>query len=33
MPWLPVIHTAEEDAAFYRGRLAGEAWVYELEAA
>jgi GNAT superfamily N-acetyltransferase len=31
MPWLPVVHTAEEDAAFYRGRLAGEAWVYELD--
>ena len=31
MPWLPVIHTAEEDAAFYRGRLVGEAWVYEVE--
>ena len=31
MPWLPVIHTAEEDAGFYRGRLAGEAWVYEVE--
>jgi GNAT superfamily N-acetyltransferase len=31
MPWLPVIHTAEEATAFYRGRLAGEAWVYEVE--
>jgi GNAT superfamily N-acetyltransferase len=31
MPWLPVIHTAEEDEAFHRGRLAGEAWVYEVE--
>jgi GNAT superfamily N-acetyltransferase len=31
MPWLPVIHTAEEDAAFYADRLAGEAWVYELD--
>jgi GNAT superfamily N-acetyltransferase len=31
MPWLPVLHTAEEDEAWYRGRLAGEAWVYELD--
>jgi GNAT superfamily N-acetyltransferase len=31
MPWLPVLHTAEEDEAWYRGRLAGEAWVYDLD--
>jgi GNAT superfamily N-acetyltransferase len=31
MPWLPVLHTAEEDAGWYRERLAGEAWVYELK--
>jgi putative acetyltransferase len=31
MPWLPVLHTAEEDEAWYRKRLGGEAWVYELD--
>jgi GNAT superfamily N-acetyltransferase len=31
MPWLPVLHTAEEDQAWYRDRLGGEAWVYELD--
>jgi putative acetyltransferase len=31
MPWLPVLHTAEEDTNWYRERLAGEAWVYELD--
>jgi len=31
MPWLPVLHTAEEDEAWYRERLAGEAWVYERD--
>lgn len=31
MPWLPVIHTEEEDVNWYRERLAGEAWVYELD--
>ena len=31
MPWLPVLHTVQEDEAWYRGRLAGEAWVYELD--
>jgi GNAT superfamily N-acetyltransferase len=31
MPWLPVLHTAEEDEAWYRERLGGEAWVYELD--
>jgi GNAT superfamily N-acetyltransferase len=31
MPWLPVLHTAEEDEAWYRDRLAGEAWVYEFD--
>jgi len=29
MPWLPVLHTAEDVEAWYRGRLTGEAWVYE----
>ena len=31
MPWLPVLHTAEEDEGWYRDRLAGEAWVFEVE--
>ena len=31
MPWLRVLHTAEEDEAWYRGRLGGEAWVYDLD--
>jgi GNAT superfamily N-acetyltransferase len=31
MPWLPVLHTVEEDEAWYRERLGGEAWVYELD--
>jgi GNAT superfamily N-acetyltransferase len=31
MPWLPVLHTAEEDTGWYRPRLVGEAWVYELD--
>jgi GNAT superfamily N-acetyltransferase len=31
MPWLPVVHTEEEDVAWYRARLGGEAWVYELD--
>src|SRR6185437_5492394 len=31
MPWLPVLHTPEEDDAWFRERLAGEAWVYELD--
>ena len=30
MPWLPVLHTEAEDRAWYRERLGGEAWVYEL---
>jgi putative acetyltransferase len=30
MPWLPVLHTAEEDRSWYSARLGGEAWVYEL---
>jgi putative acetyltransferase len=29
MPWLPVLHTAEEDIAWFRSLLAGEAWVFE----
>jgi GNAT superfamily N-acetyltransferase len=31
MPWLPVLHTEAEDLAWYRERLGGEAWVYELQ--
>jgi len=31
MPWLPVLHTPEEDAGWFGARLAGEAWVYEQE--
>jgi hypothetical protein len=31
MPLLPVLHTEAEDLAWYRERLGGEAWVYELE--
>jgi GNAT superfamily N-acetyltransferase len=31
MPWLPVLHTAEEDLSWFRARLDGEAWVYELD--
>jgi GNAT superfamily N-acetyltransferase len=31
MPWLPVLHSAEEVEDWYRERLAGEAWVYELD--
>jgi len=31
MPWLPVLHTPAEDDAWFRERLAGEAWVYELD--
>jgi GNAT superfamily N-acetyltransferase len=29
MPWLPVLHTPEEDTAWFGALLAGEAWVYE----
>ena len=29
MPWLPVLHTPEEDLAWFRGTLAGEAWIFE----
>jgi len=29
MPWLPVLHTAAEDVQWFRGVLAGEAWVFE----
>jgi GNAT superfamily N-acetyltransferase len=31
MPWLPVLHTAEEDLVYFRGALAGEAYVFEAE--
>ena len=30
MPWLPVLHTEAEDRAWYRERLGGEAWVFDL---
>lgn len=33
MPWLPVVHTPDEDVAFFRGALGGEAFVYELDGA
>jgi putative acetyltransferase len=29
MPWLPVLHTPEEDAAWFRAALAGEAYAFE----
>jgi GNAT superfamily N-acetyltransferase len=29
MPWLPVLHTEEEDLAWFRRVLAGEAYVFE----
>ena len=29
MPWLPVLHTPEEDVAWFRGVLAGDAWIFE----
>jgi putative acetyltransferase len=29
MPWLPVLHTPEEDLGWFRSLLAGEAWVFE----
>ena len=29
MPWLPVLHTYEEDLAWFSALLAGEAWVFE----
>jgi len=29
MPWLPVLHTEEEDRSWFRGALAGEAYVFE----
>ena len=29
MPWLPDLHTPEEDVAWFRGLLAGEAWIFE----
>lgn len=31
MPWLPVVHTAEEDAGYLGRALAGDAYVLELE--
>jgi GNAT superfamily N-acetyltransferase len=33
MPWLPVLHTPEEDVGFFRRALAGEAYVFELDGA
>jgi putative acetyltransferase len=29
MPWLPVLHTAEEDTAWFRRAFAGEAYIFE----
>ena len=29
MPWLPDLHTPEEDVGWFRGLLAGEAWIFE----
>jgi len=29
MPWLPDLHTPEEDVAWFRNTLAGEAWIFE----
>jgi putative acetyltransferase len=29
MPWLPLLHTEDEDLAWFRAALAGEAWVFE----
>jgi putative acetyltransferase len=31
MPWLPVLHTPEEDEAWFRGSLAGESYVFVEE--
>ena len=33
MPWLPVLHTTEEDVGFFGRALAGEAYVFELDGA
>lgn len=33
MPWLPVLHKKKEDTAFFRGALAGEGFVFELDGA
>lgn len=33
MPWLPVLHTPEEDVGFFRKALDGEAYVFELDGA
>jgi putative acetyltransferase len=33
MPWLPVLHTREQDVAFFHRALAGEAHVFELNSA
>ena len=29
MPWLPVLHTEEEDLGHFAGALTGEAYVFE----
>jgi GNAT superfamily N-acetyltransferase len=31
MPWLPVLHTPEEDLGWFQGALGGEAYVFEEE--
>ena len=33
MPWLPVLHTPEEDSGLFSRALAGEAYVFELQGA
>ena len=33
MPWLPLLHTHEEDVAWFSALLAGEAWVFEADGA
>jgi putative acetyltransferase len=33
MPWLPVLHTPEQDVGFFRLALAGEAYVFDLDGA
>jgi len=33
MPWLPMLHTLEEDVGFFRRALGGEAYVFDLDGA
>ena len=32
MPWLPLLHTHEEDMGWFGALLAGEAWIFEEDA-